>query len=188
MRIPVELRRAYRLLNHGPTTLVTAAHAGRRNVMAAAWVMPVDFDPPKLAAVIATGTFTRELVDASGEFAIQVPSAAQLELTYAVGSRTGSDGDKFDLLRIPVTPASTIAAPLVEGCLAWLECRVLPEPKIAEDYDLFVAEILAAWADDTAWDGRDWIDPSTDDRRAIHHVAGGQFFLQGGRVSAKPPR
>ena len=34
------------------TTLVTSAAGGRRNVMAAAWVMPIDFDPPKIAAVI----------------------------------------------------------------------------------------------------------------------------------------
>ena len=36
MRVPVELRRAYRLLNHGATTIVTAAHEGRRNIMARA--------------------------------------------------------------------------------------------------------------------------------------------------------
>ena len=50
MRTPVELPKAHRLLNHGPTTLVAAEHSGRRNVMAAAWVMPLDFDPPKFAA------------------------------------------------------------------------------------------------------------------------------------------
>ena len=35
---------ADRLLNHGPTTLVTFEHAGVRNVMAASWAMPLDFD------------------------------------------------------------------------------------------------------------------------------------------------
>jgi len=33
----VDLKHAYRLLNHGPTVLVGSAHAGRANVMAAAW-------------------------------------------------------------------------------------------------------------------------------------------------------
>ena len=36
----VDLQHAYRLLNHGPTVLVGSAHAGRINVMAAAWAMP----------------------------------------------------------------------------------------------------------------------------------------------------
>ncbi|MGF6958812.1 hypothetical protein QFZ97_004742 [Paraburkholderia youngii] len=36
-REPVELSRATHLLNHGPVTLITSAHAGRSNVMAASW-------------------------------------------------------------------------------------------------------------------------------------------------------
>jgi len=32
---PVELEKAYRLLNHGPTVLVSAQHGDDRNVMAA---------------------------------------------------------------------------------------------------------------------------------------------------------
>lgn len=67
---PVDLAKAYRLLNHGPTVLVTAAHAGQRNVMAAAWNMPLDFQPPKVAVVIDRNTFTRSLIDASGRFGL----------------------------------------------------------------------------------------------------------------------
>ncbi|MNF89274.1 D-alanine--D-alanine ligase A [compost metagenome] len=47
-RRPVPLPKAYRLLNHGPTVLVSAAHGGQRNIMAAAWAMPLDFEPPKV--------------------------------------------------------------------------------------------------------------------------------------------
>ena len=43
-RRPVPLSKAYRLLNHGPTVLVSAAHNGQRNIMAAAWAMPLDFE------------------------------------------------------------------------------------------------------------------------------------------------
>jgi hypothetical protein len=32
---PVALHHASRLVNHGPTVLITSAHAGRRNIMAA---------------------------------------------------------------------------------------------------------------------------------------------------------
>ena len=52
MRKTVDLGLAYRLLNHGPVTLVSSAHHDARNVMAAAWAMPLDFDPPKVAVVI----------------------------------------------------------------------------------------------------------------------------------------
>src|SRR5512139_2464784 len=148
MRVAVPLPKACRLINHGPTTLITSAHAGRRNVMAAAWVMPLDFDPPKLAAVIAEGTHTRSLVEASGEFVVAVPTAAQAAWAFAVGNESGADVDKFERHGIAVEPASKVAAPLIAGCAAWLECRVIPEPGIAARYDLFVAEVVAAWADD----------------------------------------
>jgi flavin reductase (DIM6/NTAB) family NADH-FMN oxidoreductase RutF len=45
---PVALDHASRLLNHGPTILITSRDESidRRNVMAAAWSMPVEFSPP----------------------------------------------------------------------------------------------------------------------------------------------
>ena len=49
MRQPVALAHACRLINHGPTVLVSSEHDGRRNVMAAAWSMPVEFTPPRVA-------------------------------------------------------------------------------------------------------------------------------------------
>lgn len=50
------LSKAYRLLNHGPTVLVSSAHQGVSNVMAAAWSMALDFDPPKVSVVIDKST------------------------------------------------------------------------------------------------------------------------------------
>ncbi|HEX6850381.1 MAG TPA: flavin reductase family protein [Candidatus Polarisedimenticolaceae bacterium] len=181
MRVAVPLPKCYRLINHGPTTLITSAHAGRRNVMAAAWVMGIDFDPPRVAAVIAEGTYTRSLVEASGEFVIAVPTAAQTALTRALGSESGSGVDKFAKHALAVEPASKVAPPLIAGCAAWLECRVIPEPAIAQRYDLFVAEVVAAWADDASFrDGR-WAFPD-DAHRTIHHVAGGHFLRTGDPV------
>jgi flavin reductase like protein len=62
----VALEHASRLINHGPTVLVTSIDGARRNIMAAAWSMPVEFTPPRIAMVIDKNTFTRELVMASG--------------------------------------------------------------------------------------------------------------------------
>ena len=58
---PVDLAKAYRLLNHGPTVLVSARHQAVDNVMAAAWCCALDFDPPKLTVVIDKATRTRAL-------------------------------------------------------------------------------------------------------------------------------
>lgn len=49
---PVELEKAYRLLNHGPTVLVSAQHGDDRNVMAAAWACALEFKPAKVSVVL----------------------------------------------------------------------------------------------------------------------------------------
>ena len=92
---PVDLAKSYLLLNHGPVVLVSSAFHGRRNVMAASWVMPLDFDPPKVLAVIDGRSFTRELVEASGEFALNLPFKRIADKVLAAGSMSGRDGDKF---------------------------------------------------------------------------------------------
>lgn len=183
-RVAVDLAKAYRLLNHGPTVLVSAAHEGRRNVMAAAWNMPLDFNPPKVAVVIDKQTYTRALIEASGEFVLSVPPVALVHQVVAAGKQSGRDlDDKFEACGLKAAPASLVAAPLVEGCLAWLECRVLPEPAMAERYDLFLAEVVAAWADPAVFsDGRWHIEH--DAQRCLHHVAGGAFFATGEPVQA----
>ena len=181
--VPVDLGKAYRLINHGPTVLVSAAHGDRRNVMAAAWNMPLDFSPPKVAVVIDRKTFTRELIEASGEFALCVPTRAQIEAVCLVGSASGREQDKFAQAGLSAFAGSKTGAPLVEGCVAWLECRLLDEPEMAQRYDLFLAEVVAAWADERLFDGGRWreIDPA---HSTLHHVAGGVFFTQGEVVQA----
>jgi flavin reductase (DIM6/NTAB) family NADH-FMN oxidoreductase RutF len=113
-------------VNHGPTVLVTSAAGSCRNVMAAAWSMPVEFTPARIAVVIDKKTFTRELVAASGAFGICLPGTALVDLTYAVGSKTGRKVDKFALHGIVATPGAVLGVPLIEsGCAAWLECIAL---------------------------------------------------------------
>ena len=186
MRTPLDLPKAHRLLNHGPTTLVAAEHDGRRNVMAAAWVMPLDFDPPKFAAVIAADTFTRKLVEASGSCILSLPTTAQVDLCYAVGTCSGADTDKFAMHGIRYAPASTVTGPLIEGCAAWLECRVLPAPRLAADHDLFVLQCTAAWVEDALWHEGAWRFPPGAPR-TVHHLKGGLFLASGDPVQARRP-
>jgi flavin reductase (DIM6/NTAB) family NADH-FMN oxidoreductase RutF len=188
----VATAQAYRLLNHGPTVLVTTAHGGRRNIMAAAWNMPLDFDPPRIAIVIDKKTYTRELIEASGAFAINVPCRAQAEMVVRVGSSSGRalldkiPGDKFAAFNLPTRAASSIDAPLVEGCVAWLECKLISEPHIQNTYDLFLAEVVAAHADGRVFSDGRWHFEGHDDLRTIHHVAGGAFMAIGEAFRTAP--
>lgn len=177
-RQPVELEKAYLLLNHGPVTLVSSAHGGRQNVMAASWAMPLDFSPPKVAVVIDKVTLTRELIEASGEFVLNIPCRAIAGQVLAAGSRSGRDGDKFAATGLAAEPAGAVGVPLVGGCVGWLECRRIPEPHNEARYDLFLGEVVAAWADPRVFSGGRWHFPA-DDLRTIHYLAGGSFIASG---------
>lgn len=186
---PVPMDKAYRLLNHGPTVLVSAAHGGVRNVMAAAWSCALDFRPPKVTVVLDKATRTRELVEGSGVFVLQVPTAQQAALTHQLGNRSlHDDPEKLAhagarLVEVTVADASV---PLVEGCAAWLVCRVLPEPRNEQVYDLFIGEVIAAWADARVFSNGHWhFESAPPALRSLHYIAGGQFYAIGESIVVK---
>jgi flavin reductase (DIM6/NTAB) family NADH-FMN oxidoreductase RutF len=192
---PVAPEHVYRLLNHGPTVLVTSAHAGRRNVMAAAWNMALDFTPPKVAVVIDKSTLTRELVEASGRFGLDIPARGIADLVLAVGQTSArdlpADTDKSARFGIAEPGLEGSTLPHVAGAVAWLECTVLREPAIEARYDLFLAEVTAAWADSRVFRAGRWCySPETPvELQTLHYVAGGSFLAVGTpfEASARAP-
>lgn len=150
--------------------------------------MALDFEPAKITIVIDKKTYSRELIEASGSFAINVPCRAQADMTVKVGSSSGREllgkGDKFSAFNLPTFVASKIDAPLLEGCVAWLECKVIPEPHIQDTYDLFIAEVVAAWADDRVFSDGRWHFEGHDELRTIHYIAGGAFMAIGEAFNA----
>lgn len=186
----VPLRKAYRLINHGPTVLVSARAAGVDNVMAAAWCCGLDYDPPKLTVVIAQGTKTRELVERSGMFVIQVPTVGQLHLTDAMGTHSMiEDPGKLGRFGVKLFGMDGFDLPFVAGCSAWLACRLVPEPHNQEAYDLFIGDVVGAWADARVFNDGRWLFETADPAlRSLHHVAGGQYYAVGEGMSAKSAR
>ena len=181
LRKAVPLEKAYLLLNHGPVTLITTAANGKANVMAASWAMPLDFDPPKVAVVIDRNTFTRRLIEASGQFVINIPTVRMAEAVLAIGNHSGLEIDKFSMYDISTSAASCVGAPIINGCVGWLECRVIKTPENQANYDLFLAEVVSAWADERVFNEGRW-DFSQEDLRTMHYSAGGQFFETGKSV------
>lgn len=179
---PVPLEKSYRLINHGPTVLVSAQHAGEDNVMSAAWACALDFAPPKVTIVLDKATRTRALVEGSGFFALQLPTVPQAAMTVGIGTDSaGTEPGKLakhgvQLFHAPGYPA----IPLVEGCAGWLICKLIAEPHNQQTYDLFIGEVVAAWADDRVFRDGHWLFESAPaELRTLHYVAGGQFYAIG---------
>lgn len=184
----VPLDKAYRLLNHGPTVLVSSAHDGTHNVMAAAWACPLDFSPPKVTVVIDKATRTRALVEGSNAFVLNLPTTSLAALTFTLGNESALDTpDKLQRHAVPLFHVDASPVPLVSGCAAWLICRVIPEPHNQQTYDLFIGEVTHAFADPRVFsDGRWHFDQAQDALRTLHYVAGGQFFQTGASVEGDP--
>ena len=177
----VPLDKAYRLLNHGPTVLVSASHDGIDNVMAAAWVCALDFAPPKVTVVLDKSTLTRELVEASGWWVLSVPNVSLAALTLGVGTdSTRGVPDKLRMHGVHTFRAPEVPAPLVAGCSAWLACRLVPEPYNQQTYDLFIGEVVGVWADERVFRSGRWcFEDAPPWLRTLHYVAGGQFYVTG---------
>ena len=187
MMKPVELRHASRLVNHGPTVLVGSAHDGRRNLMAAAWSMPVEFTPPRIAVVIDKSTFTRGLVLGSGHFVLSVPGRHQADLVYTLGSESGAAEDKFERYGLTADAGPVLALPLLRGCVAHLECRLIEEPHVQAAYDCFFGEVVSAQADERIFSNGHWLAPTeaNADLHTLHHLGAGLFGVAAQAVQAR---
>ena len=191
MQSPVQLNHASRLLNHGPTVIVSTVQEGRRNLMAAAWSMPVEFMPPRIAVVIDKSTYTREQIAHSKMLALNIPCRALADLTFTVGSVSGRDDpmpeeDKFTRYGIQSFSGPVLGLPLVEGCIGWMECQVIDEPHTEQAYDTFFVEAVSALSDTRVFANGRW-DMNEGNRllHTIHHLGAGLFAVASKSLQGK---
>ena len=182
--VPVAPDKIYRLLNIGATTLVSASSEGTDDVMAAAWATALDVVPAKATVVIDRTHFTRPLMEKSGYFALQLPTAAIADVVMKLGSVSKNDDpEKLEKSGVKLFRMQGFELPLVEGCAAWIVVRILPEAHVEKTYDLFIGEAVAAWADERVFrDGHWQFEKAPDDLRTLHYVAGGHFYAIGDAV------
>lgn len=111
-----------------------------------------------------------------------MPTIAQQTLVNTVGSSSGKTireeqhTDKLAAQHIAYFKGKYTEAPLIEGCVAWLECRLIPEEHNQQTYDLFIGEVVAAWADSRVFKDGHWDFSEHPELRTLHHVAGGFYF------------
>jgi hypothetical protein len=121
---PVELSKAYRLLQVGSTTMISAKYDGVENVMSAAWVGLAG--ERKVVAYIGTQAFTRQLVEKSGYFVVQIPVVSQMATVLYAGGRSCADApDKNDTIPFFYQPVRSPSCGRLCG-LAGVQSDALP--------------------------------------------------------------
>jgi flavin reductase (DIM6/NTAB) family NADH-FMN oxidoreductase RutF len=170
------LAQVYRLLESGPVVLVTTCRAGRANIMPMSWHTMMEFVPPLVGCVISNQNYTFEVLRATGECVLNVPTVKLAKRLVACGNASGQQMDKFKAFGLTPVPGKVVKAPLVAECYASLECKVADRRLVAK-YNFFVLEVIKAW-----------IDPRRKRPRTIHHQGEGVFLVPGRTINLPSPK
>jgi flavin reductase (DIM6/NTAB) family NADH-FMN oxidoreductase RutF len=165
------LAKVYGLLEPGPVVMVTTAREGQANIMTMSWHVMMDFEPPIVGCIISNRNYTFDIMKATKECVINIPTVELAEKVVDCGNCSGRKVDKFKAFGLTQATASYVKAPLIDECYANLECRVV-DGKMATRYNLFVLEVLKAW-----------IDTAVKSPRTIHHLGRGTFMVAGETIT-----
>jgi len=161
------LSKVYSLLEPGPVVLVTTARKGRPNIMTMSWHTMMEFEPPLVGCVVSNRNHSFDVLKATGECVINIPTAGLASQVVGCGNTSGRTLDKFQAFGLTPVAASRVKAPLIDECYASLECKVV-DTKLVAKYCFFILEVLKAW-----------IDTSSKDPRTLHHRGRGDFMIAG---------
>jgi flavin reductase (DIM6/NTAB) family NADH-FMN oxidoreductase RutF len=145
-KITIDLTSAYRLLHPLHTVLVTCVGKnGKPNIMPLAWAMPTSHSPPLVAMSISPKRYSHALIEKTEEFVINIPTVKIVNETLACGNTSGRDHDKFEETGLTPIPAKKVKTPIIEECLAHLECKLHNQFETG-DHTVFIGEIVEAYA------------------------------------------
>ena len=146
---------ARRLLNPGPVAIVTTTFRGIANAAPVAWTAPLSMSPPLVGVVLHPHRHTADMIRFSEEFAINIPGPGLLKQTAFLGSLSGSQSNKLEAAHLETFKAQWVESPLIDGCLAWIECGLQDVVPIG-DHTLFVGKVVKVQALDEAY-AQNWL-------------------------------
>lgn len=167
MRRTLELQDALRLLVGGPVALVTTRWRDQVDVMPAIWVSPVSRTPPLVGVAVQPSRYTHDMIRFGEEFALNIPGRDLMNHVHYFGVVSGREVNKLELARLPTFKAQKVAAPLIEGCLAYIECGLEDALRLG-DHTLFVGRVVAVQAERDAFD-ETWT-LSDPDYKPLHYL------------------
>jgi flavin reductase (DIM6/NTAB) family NADH-FMN oxidoreductase RutF len=166
----LSLSRAFTLMEPGPVVLVTTHDGRKANIMTISWTMVVDFTP-QFALTTGEWNFSFAALRKTRECVIAVPTVDMLDRVVGIGTCSGKDTDKFARFRLTAVPGKVVRAPLIEECLANIECKVIG---IVGKHNIVVLEGVVAW-----------FDAARKEKRTVHAVGDGTFIVDGRRIDRR---
>lgn len=106
--------------------LLTTKANGKVNTMSISWgALGIEWNKPIFTTYVREGRYTRELLDANGEFTVNVPmDGSDLSLIGKCGTVSGRDLDKIAANNLTLADGEAVAVPAIKEYPLTLECRV----------------------------------------------------------------
>ena len=97
------------------------------NTMTIGWgTLGIEWGKKLFVAYVRESRFTREMIDKTGEFTINIPlENIDREITRYCGSKSGRNTDKVQDLKLTLVESDVIGVPGVKELPITLECRVM---------------------------------------------------------------
>jgi flavin reductase (DIM6/NTAB) family NADH-FMN oxidoreductase RutF len=127
-------------------TLLSTGTREKRDAMTAT-AMFVSEDPPLIVVSVGKNSFSHELIEKTGEFALNVASTGQIKLARALGATHGAKINKFKQFNIGDQKAESVTAPLIKGSFSHIECKVVTSFPVSH-YVLYLAAVSACNIDE----------------------------------------
>ncbi len=182
MRHSLSEQDARRLLGGAPVLLVTTRWHGTSNVMPVAWSMPLSIDPPFVGIAVHASRHTHDMIRFSEQFALNIPSRRLLNHVQYFGVMSGREIQKIEAAKIPTFNARKVDAPLLEGCVGYIECGLEDALRLG-DHTLFIGRVVAVTVEKEAF-GDTWV-LEDDDDKPLHYLGLDYYGILDDRLQAK---
>ena len=124
-----------------PVVIVGVATAKKKNIMTAAWVSTISFDPPIVMVSISPRRYTHDLLLEAKEFTLSILTDQQRQLSTTAGVSSGRKSDKLRLDIFKTQEGKKVKAPLIMDSRAMLECKLIKHFTVG-DHTLFLGEVV----------------------------------------------
>ncbi len=138
-----------------PVLLISSREeSGKPHVATICWAGVLCSEPPLVGVSVRPSRRSNKLIRRGMEFVINIPSRKWLKETDYCGFASVIDTDKFSTVGFTAVEAEKVDAPLIKECALNLEC-VVKQILSLGSHDLFIAEVVAAHADEDILDGEE---------------------------------
>lgn len=163
-----------------PAAMVSCGNMEKPNIITVAWTGNICSGPAKVYISVRPERYSYGLIQESGEFVINLTTAALVRAADFCGVRSGREVDKFAHLGLTPLPAQELSCPIIGESPVSLECRVTDIIPLGL-HDMFLADVAAVQVEE------EYLDENGKLRLDKCHLAAyahGEYFSLGKKVGS----